>query len=454
MRPRTIVSRWKGRRLAGFLVVALSLGVPAAALRILCVGRSCAEAASAAAATPFCSLPDDVRAAVEDGSRDGRSGELLAVAGETPIVGDSAAGSVEATWPSVGKASPTVPLVLAGNRVRAGTALPQGSGLDDVAPTLARVLGFDRPHPEVRSGRSIDEAIEDLDAAPDLVVLVALKGTGTREVTEAPDRWPALTSLIEQGASTMSGITRSAGTDPVAAMTTIGTGGTPAQHGMTATMVRGDDGALVEAWGPRSPINVIATLGDDLDERFRQRSIVSLIGTQPGDLGLVGGRWYVGGDRDLVSMLPRHAGPGLLAEQATRQLELSSLGSGGPPDLLAVALSGAGARQDAALGRIVRVAERETGGSVTFAIAGTGSEGNGISADVLRRRLEGSIPGRESLIEALAPGSVFVDQAALARRGVSDDVVLRALLELEAPDGTRLFADAFPAIAVSFGRFC
>jgi hypothetical protein len=37
---------------------------------------------------------------------------------------------------------------------------------------------------------------------------------------------------------------------------------------------------------------------------------------------------------------------------------------------------------------------------------------------------------------------------------VSTDDVATALRALEGPDGTSLFADAFPAFAVSFSRYC
>ena len=67
------------RRFAAFFIVAALMGVPAGALRILCVGSTCEVRAEATSNTPFCSLSDDVRRLVENGFYEGRSPDLMAV---------------------------------------------------------------------------------------------------------------------------------------------------------------------------------------------------------------------------------------------------------------------------------------------------------------------------------------------------------------------------------------
>jgi hypothetical protein len=49
---------------------------------------------------------------------------------------------------------------------------------------------------------------------------------------------------------------------------------------------------------------------------------------------------------------------------------------------------------------------------------------------------------------------LFLDRATMADDDVTTDDVSTALRSLDAPDGSPLFADAFPAFAVSFSRYC
>jgi hypothetical protein len=48
---------------------------------------------------------------------------------------------------------------------------------------------------------------------------------------------------------------------------------------------------------------------------------------------------------------------------------------------------------------------------------------------------------------------LFLDQSALTELGLSEDVVIEELARLRGADGY-LFEDVFPAIAVSFARYC
>ena len=446
-----------GQRAAAFAIAAVLIGVPAVVLRVLCVGDSCSTSAQASAETPFCSLPDGLRRSISAAVRDGRSGELLAATRKPRVIGGSAfkVASKQPLWPSL-QSSQKVPIVFAGSGVQEGVALSPGAGLDDVAPTIARVLGFDRSHPEIRSGEALDEAAVPQATPPRLVVVIAWKGVGSNELRSEEGSWPTLQRLMEGGASTVEGDNNALSADPAGPLTTLGTGGVPAQHGMTGTLLRNDAGRLVTAWGPGSPINVIATLSEDIDEALAQAPLIALVGSEPVDHGLVGGDWYVRHDRDQVSMLSQESPPVRLAEQAVKMLELTALGNDEIPDLLAVALDGPLRRLDDALAMVVDAASNAAGEDVLVVVAGTGSDGGdagGLPASDLVQRVEDRVPGPEKVVEAVAPGEVFVDQEVLAERQVSDDVVLDALLRVEDADGP-LFADVFPSVAVTFGRFC
>ncbi len=61
-------------------------------------------------------------------------------------------------WPSLQGAG-DVPLVLAGAGVREDVDLPAAAGLKD-APTIARILHFERRHDDVRSGTVLNDVVE------------------------------------------------------------------------------------------------------------------------------------------------------------------------------------------------------------------------------------------------------------------------------------------------------
>jgi len=443
------------KRAGAFILVAGLLGVPALTLRAFCVGRSCESSAKATTTTPFCSLPPEIRQAISQGTREGRSPEILAVTSQQQVIGTWGPGTASETpWPSV-EGPQRVPIVLSGMGIAATSRLPDDAGLDDIAPTLASVIKLDRAHPEVRTGVAMQDALDPTAEPPRLVVMVALKGVGTESYVA--EEWRQLNKLAESGAATDAGSIMSGAGDPVASMTTIGTGGSPAQHGMTAEIVRDEQGDLVEAWGMDSPINVIATFGDDLDNTYSDQSVVALVGTQAGDKGLIGGRWYPDGDKDLVSILPEESSAEEISDQVAELFETSPLGRDSLPDLLGVALEGTPDDVDAAIGRLANQAKKATDGRVTFAIAGTGDSArtsDAISARELRRLIEQDVSTDTPLVEALVPGGIYVDQAALAAEKLSDDAVLKALFDMKARDGSDLFADVFPAVAVTFGRFC
>ena len=460
MTPSRLVAGRMGRRAAAFSLAALAFGIPAVALRLLCVGGSCETTARASSYSPFCSLPDDVRSSVTESTRDGRTGELVMVAEDSDIGGGSVfsgKSSPQPRWPSLKGDAHRVPIAMAGAGVAEGASLPTGAGLDDVAPTLSHVIGFERTHPEVRSGKTLSEVVTRPARPPRLMIVVAWKGVGSATLSEDPGSFPNLEELLARGSGTLDGANGSYSSDPAGPLTTLGTGGTPSQHGITGSLLRNERGDLVTAWGPRSPVNVIATLGEDLDEALDQDPLVALVGTQEIDAGLIGGEWYVDNDRDLVSMLPEDSSPAALTAEAKRLLRMTALAKDETPDLLAVAFHGPLERLDQQLGGLWRAARAVAGDDFVLAVAGTGAMGprpTGLRATELLRRLEDTVPGRSKVIEGVGPGEIFLDQQVLAEREISDEVVLDRLLEMRSPSGGPLFADVFPSVTVTFGRFC
>jgi hypothetical protein len=421
------------------LVVVLIAAAPAVALRAACEGRACGEREEASADAPFCSLSARVRKLVEHGFRDGRAPDILGV------TGDAILSTVDGVrWPSTSDPATGVPIAFSGAGIDPEAEVPSGTRVDAIAPTLAEILRLKRPHPEVRSGRAIEGVASS--GTPRLVLLVALKGVGSSEATEIE----SLEELLSRGAGTPAGDAGSLPVDPVAVMTSIGTGGLPYQHGMTASVIRTDEGDLAPAWGRRSPVSVIAALGDDLDRQLHQRPLIGVAGTEVGDRGLIGGNWYLGADRDQV-VLSRDA------VRAAEGLLARGFGANRTPDLLAVALEGTTRQMDVDLRRLMAVATRRVrDGSATIVVAGTGSPAppRSVPENDVVEAIESDLPGPARVIAGPSAGGFFLDQRTVSREQIAQDEILDAMRPIRAPSGERLFADLFSGFAVSFARFC
>jgi hypothetical protein len=441
-----------GRRLLVLLVVLAVIGVPAGVLRATCAGNSCRNSGADQARVPFCPLPDRLKSEIAAGYREGRSADVLAVTRTTAVAGGTDANDASAPWIARGDASSTgVPIVFSGRGVGEPSASMDGTQLDQIAPTISDVIGFERTFPNVRAGTAVPE-LADGDH-PRLVLEVALKGVGTPEVRDDRASWPYLDSLISHGAGTMNGSTGSLPLDPAATLTTIGTGGLPSQHGITGTLVRNNAGQVVRAWGKGAPLSVIATLPDDLDEAMGQRPVIGLVQTDDADRGLIGGTWYPKHDQDLVAT----ADDGDVVDVA-EQLLANGFGADPVPDILAVVLSGSHRSMDRALRRIVAAAERVSGGSLLTVVAGTGSatgsDGGATTSSGVVSQVEDAVAGDADIVAGAVPSGLFLDQDALAAAGVTGQAAVDALMRVTGPDGQTLVADAFQGFAVSFARYC
>jgi hypothetical protein len=415
-----------GRRLTVLLVALALIGIPAAVLRIGCVGNSCrSDAAAVAAPAPFCSLPADLRTLITAGTYDGRSPDVIGVGGSTPVVTDGVAWPSEETSAGAG----SVDLTFIGRGVRSGRS-PSEVSLDQVAPTLEPLLALRRPHPEVRAGTAIPGIVAH-GARSQLIVIVVEKGesaVGGR--APFPD--------LPKGVRTSEGRAQIGfvPNDPIAVETTIGTGGLPSQHGITGARIRNANGNVVRAFGPGSPQPVISTLGDDLDRATGGTTKVGLIETAVGDAGLTGDAWYGSGPvRD------RTVSGGANPADAVRGFLSRGWGADSTPDLLAVALDGSQNADRGAVSSILDEVFRAVP-DATAVITGTGAAETGNTATA-------PTPAGSDTVVA---GGVFLDRSDGATTSSQD--VVASLKSDKAPDGSPLFADAFASYAVRFGRYC
>lgn len=441
------------RRLVSLLLLLAVIGAPALGLRLVCAGHSCDQPLSSTATIPFCSLPAKVRELVANGSREGRSPGVLAVASR-PVRGGTAFApeDLQPEWPSAAAVGSTrVPIAFGGPGTSAtgDAGVPGGTGLDDVAPTIAGLMQLQRPHPEVRSGRAIP-GVGGGNAAR-LTLQIVWKGVGSDDLEAQPEAWPAARALVDEF-GTMDGRTESLPADPAAVLTTIGTGGTPAQHGITGTLIRDDSGRLHRAWTENAPIAVIAGLGDDLDEVTNQRARVGIVAHDPTDRGLVGGTWYVTHDEDdfVVSQRPND-----VVQEVELLLE-DGYGGDTVPDLLGVTLRGSIHKMDRVTERLIEASAAAVGRdrlAVVFTSTGSAS-GAGLPAARVTSQVEEALSAGGRVVAASAPGGLYLDQATVTEEEIAEDDILTALRRVEDRAGRRVFRDVFAAIAVSFGRYC
>ncbi len=276
------------------------------------------------------------------------------------------------------------------------------------------------------------------------MVEIVWKGVGSEAFSHGFSAWTERLASGGDVASTLRATTGSLPVEPATTLTTIGTGGLPFQHGITGSLIRDRDGAAMPAWSASVPTSIIATLPDDWDHAQNQRPRIGLIAPDPTDRGLIGGTWYLDHDRDDL-VFGRHD-----PVRAVGRLLRSGYGVDGTTDILGVVLAGSDA--DAQTRAIVG-AVRNAVPDATFVVTASGRTGRSDgSGAAVGRRVDGAIGS--PVVAAVVPGGLFLDQAVMAANDITSDDVVRAMDAMTAPDGTPLFADAYPGFAISFSRYC
>ncbi len=177
------------------------------------------------------------------------------------------------------------------------------STMADLAPTTARLIGFDSY--EAPDGVAQTGAFTSTDKLPRLVVTIVWDGGGWNALEQHPGSWPYLEQLMTDGASY---VNFSVGSNPSvtpAIHTTIGTGAFPDTHGIVGLRIPLPDGRYVNPLGKSDPSLIeVPTLADLFDRRNGNRPITGMLGSTSWHVGMVGhGAGLKGGDKDPVALL-------------------------------------------------------------------------------------------------------------------------------------------------------
>jgi hypothetical protein len=160
--------------------------------------------------------------------------------------------------------------------------------LADLAPTTARLMGFDA---FVTPDGTALPGIAAPATPPRLIVTFVFDGGGWNVLQLWPDAWPNLRALMASGATYRNAITGSFPAVTAAAHATIGTGAFPRTHGITGHNIR--DGQVVrKAYrraGRADPSDILVpTLADAWTQATDQRAWVGELGWQVWHIGMLG----------------------------------------------------------------------------------------------------------------------------------------------------------------------
>jgi hypothetical protein len=160
--------------------------------------------------------------------------------------------------------------------------------LADLAPTTARLMGFERFHAE--DGKPLP-GIPSVRSAPRVVVTFVIDGGGWNVLRTWPDAWPNLRRLMREGAAYRNAIAGSFPAVTASTHATIGTGAFPRTHGVTGHNVR-RHGRPVKAWGAPGDVDpsflLVPTLADRWTSATGNRAWVGEIGYQVWHVGMLG----------------------------------------------------------------------------------------------------------------------------------------------------------------------
>lgn len=261
----------------------------------------------AAADGTACSLPVEQLARIRSGYHPRRSGDIQIVPREPNFVfGARLEGGLShaGPWDYLQR----VPLLLYGpGHVPPTGPVDRPVTLADVAPTLAGYLGFPFEAPD---GEAVAEALPPVAPGlpPRLILVVVWDGAGRNVLSEWPEAWPTLRSLIDRGVWLENATVGSSPSTTPVVHTTLGTGALPRRHGIVDMQFRAG-GRMVPAFDDGPGYLLAETLADRYDLDRGNAPHVAVVASHPWHLGMIGhGSSIPHADRDLVVLQDERTG--------------------------------------------------------------------------------------------------------------------------------------------------
>jgi hypothetical protein len=160
--------------------------------------------------------------------------------------------------------------------------------LADLAPTTAKLMGFDFP---THDGAPLP-GVPAPTTPPKVIVTFVIDGGGWNVYSHWRDSWPFLKQLMSRSLVYRNAFMGSFPTVTASAHATIGTGEFPARHGISGHNVRAGSGGPTKAYGKPGQADpsyiAIPTLADAWSEETRGRAWIGEIGYQIWHLGMIG----------------------------------------------------------------------------------------------------------------------------------------------------------------------
>ncbi|MQA98928.1 MAG: hypothetical protein GEU78_01320 [Actinobacteria bacterium] len=297
------------RRIRGVAIVsAMSVGwalaaacSPAADRRPGPEPRSVKGAAGLPAA---CDQLDELVRRMSRGHVPDRGADIVPIPNEPTFIGGPISPVHTGPWDHLAD----VPLVAYGPGVvpRVGR-VRRPATMADVAPTVARMIGYDFETPD---GEVLEEIVGADASPPRLVVVVIWDGAGWNVLDAHDEDWPFLRRLMRRGGVYTNFEIGSAPSNTPPIHTTLGTGVFPARHGIPGVRMRGSSGDSVDPFEGEIADNVeVPTLADVYDRDTGNRPLIGLVATVNWHLGMIGhGARFPGGDRDTAVLIDSSGG--------------------------------------------------------------------------------------------------------------------------------------------------
>jgi hypothetical protein len=177
----------------------------------------------------------------------------------------------------------------------------------DVAPTVARMIGYDFQTPD---GEVLEEIVDPDASPPRLVVVVVWDGGGWNVLDAHDEGWPFLRRLMRRGGVYTNFEIGSSPSNTPPIHTTLGTGVFPARHGIPGVRMRGPTGEDINPFGGAVADNVkVPTLADVYDRDRGNDPLIGLVATVSWHLGMIGhGARFPGGDKDAAVLIGSRGG--------------------------------------------------------------------------------------------------------------------------------------------------